>query len=385
MEAKCLILHGDCLSLLPTLPSDSVDSIVTDPPYEIGMLSKAWDKTGIAFNVNLWREALRCLKPGGHLLSFSSTRTYHRMVCAIEDAGFEIRDQIGYFFDASDMAQEFLETLTENQRDIFSHLVDASACTGQLSWVYGSGFPKSLNVGKAIDQMKGAEIQYETYHRNGGGYNGKGKHIGQITTTSGLGMRPIPSSPEAQQWDGWGTALKPAHEPICLARKPLSEPTMAENVLKWGTGALNVDGCRIPTNGRPRRTHPECDRHNGVFENGFKNGCRASGETNLGRWPANCLFDEDAAQLLDQTTRSLHATSSARRVAFPGGHTFGGRDMKAEVGRWYNDSGGASRFFYVAKASTSERNLGIPKVYDLKPDTPPEIIDRIKMYLEAMK
>ena len=147
-----MIFHGDCLIKLKELKENSVDSIVTDPPYELGFMGKSWDNTGIANNPELWKECLRVLKPGGHLLAFSGTRTYHRMASAIEDAGFEVRDMI--------------------------------------EWLYGSGFPKSLNIGK----QDGCE-----------------------------------------KWEGWGTALKPAHEPICMARKPLGEKTVAENCLKWGT------------------------------------------------------------------------------------------------------------------------------------------------------
>ena len=152
---------GDCRVRLKELADNSIDSIVTDPPYELGFMGKSWDASGIAYDVTVWQECLRVLKPGGHMLAFSGSRTYHRMACAIEDAGFQIRDQI--------------------------------------MWVYGSGFPKSLNIGK----QDGCEV-----------------------------------------WDGWGTALKPAHEPIVLARKPL-DGTVAKNVLTHGVGGINIDGCRV--------------------------------------------------------------------------------------------------------------------------------------------
>lgn len=180
------------------LESNSIDAIITDPPYELGFMGKKWDKTGIAYDIDMWAECLRVLKPGGYLLSFSSGRTYHRMTCAIEDAGFDIRDQI--------------------------------------MWVYGSGFPKSLDISKAIDKIEGhwrgraGEVVSDNGAMSGGNYE---------RTPKG---EPITDS--AKQWQGWGTALKPAHEPICVARKPLSEETVASNVLKHGTGALNIDGCR---------------------------------------------------------------------------------------------------------------------------------------------
>ena len=173
------IIKGDCLNSLKELEENSVDSIVTDPPYELGFMGKSWDSTGIANNVELWKECLRVLKPGGHLLAFSGTRTYHRMASAIEDAGFEVRDMI--------------------------------------EWVYGSGFPKSLNIGKAVDKLQGNEREV----------------VAEKETK------------DFSQWEGLGTALKPAHEPICMARKPLSEKTVAENCLKWGTGGIDIDGSRV--------------------------------------------------------------------------------------------------------------------------------------------
>jgi len=216
------ILHGNNLDILPTLPDNSVDSIVTDPPYELGFMGKGWDSSGIAYSVELWTECLRVLKPGGHLLSFGGTRTFHRVAVAIEDAGFEIRDNI--------------------------------------AWLYGSGFPKSLDVSKAIDKAAGAEREVvglkpdwvksrsaeikrfkegepsimNQRNRNlapefykteaSAGYNNPDKGA-EITA---------PATDEAQQWNGWGTALKPAHEPIIVARKPL-EGTVAHNVLTHGT------------------------------------------------------------------------------------------------------------------------------------------------------
>jgi len=172
-----LLLHGDALEELKKLEDNSVDSIVTDPPYGLKFMGKRWDYD--VPSIEVWEECLRVLKPGGYLLSFAGTRTQHRMACNIEDAGFEIRDMI--------------------------------------AWVYGSGFPKSHNISKALD--KGAERRLIT----------------------------APTTDEAKQWDGWGTALKPALEPITVARKPLSEKTIAKNVLKWGTGGINIDGCRIAT------------------------------------------------------------------------------------------------------------------------------------------
>ena len=206
------VLHGDCLDLMKGIPDGSVDSIVTDPPYELGFMGKKWDSTGIAYNVDMWRECLRVLKPGGHLLSFGGTRTYHRMAVAIEDAGFEIRDMI--------------------------------------EWVYGSGFPKSLNIGKAVDKLQGNEREvYDNPLAK--------KQTGQKSTTALSGDRNdnLTLTKGTSEYEGWGTALKPAHEPICMARKPLSEKAVAENCLKWGTGGINIDESRVGTEERVNVTN----------------------------------------------------------------------------------------------------------------------------------
>jgi len=201
-----MLLKGNCLETLKTLETASVDSIVTDPPYELGFMGKSWDNSGIAYSTDLWAECLRVLKPGGHLLAFSGSRTYHRMVVAIEDSGFEIRDQI--------------------------------------MWLYGSGFPKSLNVSKAIDKASGAEREVVGKRQGRGSQESNAGH--EYGIKAGLMNITAPATPEAQQWQGWGTALKPAHEPIVVARKPV-EGTVAQNVLTYGTGALNIDGSRVGT------------------------------------------------------------------------------------------------------------------------------------------
>ena len=204
------ILHGSNLDLLHRISDCSVDSIVTDPPYETGFMGKEWDVTGIAYSVELWSECLRVLKPGGHLLAFSSSRTYHRMTCAIEDAGFAIRDQI--------------------------------------MWVYGSGFPKSLDVSKAIDKAAGANREVVGQREVPVGLSFSGERFERETGTRVVDVT-APATDAAQQWSGWGTALKPAHEPIVVARKPLTG-TVADNVLRYGTGAINIDASRVGTAGR---------------------------------------------------------------------------------------------------------------------------------------
>jgi len=248
-----VLLKGNCLETLKTLADNSVDSIVTDPPYELGFMGKTWDASGIAYNQDLWRECLRVLKPGGHLLAFSGSRTYHRMTVAIEDAGFEIRDQI--------------------------------------MWLYGSGFPKSLDVSKAIDKAAGAERNRVPF--DGGIASGQNNYGGgnSVRVNNGTKQENTPATPEAQRWQGWGTALKPAHEPICVARKPLTG-TVASNVLEWGTGALNIDGSRVGSEPMPKTTRKT---GGGVLsQNRAMSGPnyeRESAGTTEGRWPANVIHD----------------------------------------------------------------------------------------------
>jgi site-specific DNA-methyltransferase (adenine-specific) len=315
---------GDCLEVLKTIPDNSVDSIVTDPPYGIGFMNKEWDnptkhreliereqkrseerfaegkspaKGGFSKGVQpglpiggakegkwfqdwceLWAvECLRVLKPGGHILSFSAPRTYHRMATAFEDAGFQIRDQ--------------------------------------LMWVFGSGFPKSHNIGKAIDKM---EIEHD--------------------------------------YEGWGTALKPAHEPIVMARKPLSEKSIAENVLKHGTGGINIDGSRIE--GEPwvrDNTKGKAEMYDGW---GMKPNIK-SNETG-GRFPANIIFDEEAGQLLDEQS-GISKGTGVEKMTINNHSQTETKYQYSKLKKQFSiaDKGGASRFFYCPKAAKKDRSEGI--------------------------
>ncbi|MGA1296978.1 MAG: DNA methyltransferase, partial [Burkholderiaceae bacterium] len=330
MQEQFVIHHGDNRDVLKTLEDNSVDSIVTDPPYELGFMGKSWDASGIAYSVELWQEALRVLKPGGHLLAFSGSRTYHRMSVAIEDAGFEIRDQI--------------------------------------MWIYGSGFPKSLDISKAIDKSAGVEREVLGQDKNFGaskasdGKQAFGDYAGQWNITA-------PATAEAKQWQGWGTALKPAHEPIVVARKPLIG-TVAANVLTYGTGGLNIDASRVSSDdnfeglvGRPiqklatRRDGETNDEYRErVLESPAQQEALAKLKE-LGRWPANVIHDgsDEVVELFPDTGKSTGGQKSLG--AFRNGDIYGnGKDIRESGDPGYGDSGSAARFFYCAKASKRDRN-----------------------------
>lgn len=264
--------YGDCLDVLKTLPDNSVDSIVTDPPYGLAFMGKRWDYD--IPSVDIWRECLRVLKPGGHALIFGGTRTYHRITCRVEDAGFEIRDCI--------------------------------------MWLFGSGFPKSHDVSKAIDREAGAEREVVRTVRKTPSAASDNLHEGwkRPWAEDHPKMMNItaPATEAAKQWEGWGTALKPAYEPCILARKPL-EGTVAANVQKWGVGGINVDGCRVGTNGEAwsRENNVESRIANGISatKSALNNGVGAFVNSNpLGRFPANLIlsYPEDEYELRDDVT-----------------------------------------------------------------------------------
>ena len=312
MTERFNLFEGNCLEVMATMAENSIDSIVTDPPYELGFMGKSWDSSGVAFNIEVWQEALRVLKPGGHLLAFSGSRTYHRMAVAIEDAGFEIRDQI--------------------------------------MWIYGSGFPKSHNVSKGIDKAAGAEREVVGKMANPASsiYSQSENDMSRDVNIT------APATPAAKQWDGWGTALKPAHEPIVVARKPLIG-TVANNVLTFGTGGLNIDGSRVGSEGGTARDGKADQPNDSGWENMRGHGIA---ELNAGRWPANVIHD-----------------GSDEVVALFPSNVKGQIGMKKDVGDFrfitgdietvqkFNygttDSGSAARFFYCAKAGKKDRNEGL--------------------------
>jgi site-specific DNA-methyltransferase (adenine-specific) len=366
---------GDCLEILKTLPDNSVDSVVVDPPYGLGFLNKEWDspkkhkelidretkrsqerfddgkspvKGGFSKGVQpglaiggakegrwfqewceLWgAECLRVLKPGGYILSFSAPRTYHRMATAFEETGFQVRDQI--------------------------------------MWIFGSGFPKSHNIGKAIQKQSG-DVKV-VGKKTGMGTTGNSyvsNNEEYIGGDKGVYKKEYDDIEINNDYEGWGTALKPAHEPICMARKPLSEKSIAENVLRWGTGGINIDESRIASEVRTTPIHSDDIKDDTTMFGLHKTIQHERVETTEGRFPANIMFDEEAGKLLDEQSgergnrwkknygkedyEGLQYSSSTQQCVFGGGYS--GNNT-------YADKGGASRFFYSAKVSKKERGDG---------------------------
>jgi DNA modification methylase len=313
-----MIYNENCIDAMKRLEDNSVDSIVTDPPYGLSFMGKKWDYD--VPSTEIWAECLRVLKPGGHLLAFAGTRTQHRMAVRIEDAGFEIRDMI--------------------------------------AWVYGSGFPKSLDVSKAIDKAAGAEREVVGQKDVGPDMRG-----GNFKTSEGRMVADItaPTTEAAQQWQGWGTALKPALEPITVARKPLIG-TVAANVLEHGTGALNIDGCRV---GATVETWPKSRSFRAGISSGYTDGIdkgktQSTGKAPDGRWPANLIHDGSDEVLVGfPDAKGQHGDLKETGRARPSSGRFG--DMAPPVAhkaRIETDTS-AARFFYCAKASKKDRDEGL--------------------------
>lgn len=350
--SQVTVHRGDSRDVLKTLADASIDSCVTDPPYALvsigkrfgkdgaapckagktgayqrasaGFMGAKWDTGETAFDPDFWAEVFRVLKPGAHLIAFSGTRTYHRMVCAIEDAGFEIRDQIG--------------------------------------WVFGSGFPKSHDVSKGIDRAAGAERQKTgEVHRASIQHNGdpRGAFASHPEDTKRVEITG-PATEAAALWEGWGTALKPAWEPICVARKPL-DGTVAGNVLKHGTGALNIDGSRVDMAGEVVTTGQGTS--DSIYGGGrglrpAEMGTQKFQSHTAGRWPANLIHDgsdEVVACFPDTNSGSMKAGTRRAAQDAPGSVVYGVYGGDATSSDTPGDSGSAARFFYSAKADAEDR------------------------------
>jgi len=431
------VLHGNSLEVLKTLEDNSVDSIVTDPPYELGFMGKKWDSTGIAYNVELWKECLRVLKPGGHLLVVGTRRT-HRMACAIEDAGFEIRDCIYDLFgsgfpksrnlkqdvergwkckleklnvsnvercfyqsiglnetDGQDIVVENVwELVKEGEKPESVSIVAKNSTFLQRELEEKIGENKALFVLWSVKQSGKSNLLASLILTGEAGSSSEATDMWLLTSTESIDlntpsllnklsegkldqMRMSITLTELEQITGlkiwnsllyqnmlknigtlWHTALKPANEPIVLARKPISEKTIAENVMKWGTGGINIDGCRIGTEeiktyGKRKGQGVSLEWSKYTSPEGYE------GETHQGRFPANVILDEEAGRMLDeQSGITKSGKVKTDKEAYEGTSNTGFLRGKSTSQNQHGDSGGASRFFYCAKASKKERGEG---------------------------
>lgn len=320
------LYNGSMLDMLDVIDENSVDAIVTDPPYELGFMGKSWDSSGIAFQKETWEKCLKVLKPGGHLLAFGGSRTFYRIACAIEDAGFEIRDTI--------------------------------------MWLYGSGFPKSLNIGLAVDKKNGVES--EVVGKGKSGVSSRAYQSEEMTTAGEYEIREA-----CNKWSGWGTALKPSFEPIIVARKPFNG-SLVDNVIENGVGGLNIDECRVPLEDSYefKTTNRHSRQTNNVFDNsncGFNSEDNHTASANpKGRFPANTVltynetdFDEVCGGFPNSGSGNGKGVYSYKGVEYHNKDTSMFNGDKPQSPSNYNDTGSASRYFYCAKASKEDRDEGL--------------------------
>lgn len=383
LAGRVTLHHGDSRDVLKTFADCSVDSVVCDPPYALvsivkrfgspnaapardgdvyarasaGFMGQSWDTGETAFAPEFWAEVLRVLKPGGHVIAASGTRTYHRLACAIEDAGFEfgpsfeIRDMITKWLESDTFASRFLDSLSEEQMRALLLAADEREFSGLFGWLFGSGFPKSLDVSKGIDKAAGVEreiVGVRTFADGTAARATAGMAGVPGSGTAGQAVVTTPATPEARQWQGWGTALKPACEPWVLARKPL-DGTVAANVLAHGTGAFNIDGCRIEAPGGydapGDRGH--ADNRTRASEYGLTAGSSHSG----GRWPANVIHDGSEEVVAHfPVSDARDGANKGDNMGYGGAGQAVDRDFAAR-----RDTGSAARFFYTAKADANDR------------------------------
>ena len=322
------LYHGDMLDMLEVIEPNSIDSIVTDPPYELNFMSKGWDNAGVSFQKETWEKCYDVLKPGGYLLAFGGSRTFHRIACAIEDAGFEIRDTI--------------------------------------MWLYGSGFPKSMNIGLALDKKNGVDNRTGNIRTDGKATN-SGSNCYNCNNGKDNSMKQEYEERIAQnKWQGWGTALKPSFEPIIVARKPF-KGSCVDNVIENGVGGLNIDECRVAFNGdkwNNQKSGATAKAFN-LNEQQRKAGtgilagyeCQAN---NNGRFPANTILTYDETDF-DEVCGGFPDTNGGKRhnIAIRKSDKNSGYGFNVNTRNEYEDSGSASRYFYCAKASKKDRDEGL--------------------------
>lgn len=304
------LYQGNMLDMLEVIEPNTIDSIVTDPPYELNFMSKGWDNAGVSFQKETWQKCYEVLKPGGYLLAFGGSRTFHRIACAIEDAGFEIRDTI--------------------------------------MWLYGSGFPKSMNIGLAIDKKNGVESK--VVGKGKSGISSRAYQSEETTTAGGYEIK------EAQNnWQGWGTALKPSFEPIIVARKPF-KGSLVDNVIENGVGGINIDECRV---GNEVMINKGMSSLGVMHDDNWQSNREVVSKVE-GRFPANTILTYDESDF-DEVCGGF--PNSKGKGHFPknnknGSSIFNTNNLEQE-GKYLSDSGSASRYFYCAKTSKKDRDEGL--------------------------
>lgn len=334
------LYQGSMLNMLEIIQPGTIDSIVTDPPYELNFMGKGWDNAGISFQVDTWRKCFEVLKPGGYLLAFGGSRTFHRIACAIEDAGFEIRDTI--------------------------------------MWIYGSGFPKSMNIAKAVEgKITLGSANTQIFRKLNGKKIDRGNY-GYATVAKNQGARPHdyneledkrlgelePTTDLAKQWQGWGTCLKPSFEPIIVARKPF-KGSLVDNVIEHGVGAINIDECRVELNGDKKTTGGCKTRADNISHLKFRAGQVNKEDNSVGRFPANTIltydetdFDEVCGEFPNTKTGTVKIGNPNSKSIFQSQGSFIPNRING------GDSGSASRYFYCAKASKKDRDEGLDEFED---------------------
>jgi site-specific DNA-methyltransferase (adenine-specific) len=330
------LYHGSMLDMLEHIEPNSIDSVVTDPPYELNFMGKGWDNAGVSFQADTWKRCYEVLKPGGYLLAFGGSRTFHRIAVAIEDAGFEIRDTI--------------------------------------MWIYGSGFPKSMNIGLAVDKKKGVEsmdtgVISSVSRPNSDKSNTLYKH--------GMVGKEFTVKIAQNEWKGWGTCLKPSFEPIIVARKPL-EGTLVDNVLTYGVGGLNIDECRVPmseddfneiTNKSSKNPTNNYNYNESKKYSDYKLNI-ATLPNESGRFPANTILTYDETDFEEVCGGFPQSKGASSQNNYSNGSIYRGQSLQESSTKlegyreWYNDDGSASRYFYCAKASKKDRNEGLDTFED---------------------
>ncbi|MEO3997202.1 DNA methyltransferase [Mesorhizobium sp. CAU 1732] len=402
LDGRVTLYPGDCLAILDRLPENSVDVIICDPPYHFdtiverfgkegaapakfgtdgvfsrassGFMGKDWDGGDIAFRPDTWAKALRVLKPGGHLAAFSAPKCVHKMAFGIEAAGFEVRDRIINLIDPDERVIAFLDSLSAAQSDALFRMLDQFGPLGEAFWTFGSGFPKNHDVSKAIDKIFGAERPIVGPNKFSH-LNGKAN-----VNVFGAASRPdetASASSEAKTWEGWGTALKPAYEPIVIARKPLAESSIARQALKTGTGAINIDAARVryadeaDMRAETRGVHASRKDYAGLSEDGGAFSGLPSGRTitppnSSGRFPANLTHDGSDAVLAGFPGDARSAGVAARPDSVGTGDGVTYQPTKPQGTIYADAAGSAARFFYTAKADAHDRiGSGHPTVKPL--------------------